>query len=349
MINTLVQVIASIFFLIILTLIAYSIYNQEIITNIHFYDNIQKQTLIIDGVYDFLNGERSLTTLNKLDDNFVELKPSINQSGGAEYSYNFWLYIDKAEFVINNTADYKALILRGSKRQVAYNSKNCLLKTGNKKYVFIKNPLIRIDNKCSKLIIEYNTVTNADALNYDGFDVNCNSPEKKDANMLGVYDLDKYDMNKNYTMITLVLKETSSTEDILYKNVTNCKLYLNGVVVLDRNVNSPYGANGNDSGSTVMKHNKGPLYINPGDIYAKTTTATNGAVNYEKDDRLTATGSKSCMRMANLSYFNYALKPVEIDKLFNAKFNKTEITLIKTLSPTISSKLDPEFTDPKPY
>ncbi len=338
--NLILQVIAGLFFVTILALIAYSVFDKEYYNIIkHVGDNNQRKKIkILDGIYDFKNGERVFTTQNPFDKLYLNLSPSVNQSGGAEYTYNFWIYVDNTKKTF--TSDYKAIILKGSKQKVAYNadkSGNCLIKN-KKKYVFIKNPLIRIDRNFSKLLVEYNTITNVDALNYDGAIVNnCNSENLRDNNMIGVYDLDKASIQKKFNMITLVIKETSSNEDILYKNNTTCKLYLNSVLVLDREVNSPYNTD-STSGSTVMRQNNGKFYINPVNVYSESTT---------KSDEISEPDS---MKIADLTYYNYALELLDIQNLFNRKFNSKEITLtMLSKDYEVGTKILPDFENPKSY
>lgn len=343
--NIIIQVIAGLFFVTILALIAYSIFDQEYYNALTKYNTVRKKVNIINGIYDFRNGERTFTTQNVFEKNYINLSPSVNQSGGAEYTYNFWLYVDSSQTPFDT--DYKALILKGSKQKVIYDgekSGNCLIKN-NKKYVFIKNPLIRISKDLSKLLIEYNTITNVDALNYDGsMRNNCNSKDLRDSNMIGIYDLNKANIEKKFTMITLVIKETSSTEDILYRNTTNCKLYLNSVLVLDREVNSPYN-NDATSGSTVMKQNNGKFYINPIGIYENTIKSNN--VTVTTYDEVT---KSDAIKMANLSYYNYAIELLDIQKLYSEKFNTNEVTFnMNSKSYNVGTKILPDFESPKSY
>ena len=105
-------------------------------------------------------------------------------------------------------------------------------------------------------------------------------------------------------MFTVVLKETTPENDILNKFKTICKIYLNDILMLDRVVEGPYNGLEYDSidisGTAAMKHNKGPLYLNPG---IQTTT-------------------NQTLQMADLTYYNYALESNDIKNIFNNGFNK---------------------------
>jgi hypothetical protein len=62
-----------------------------------------------------------------------------------------------------------------------------------------------------------------------------------------------------------------------------------------------------------MKHNRGPLYINPGDILAADTSRDDRPVKKEDD-----------LKMADMSYFNYALTDAEILALFKKGTTNTD-------------------------
>lgn len=341
------QIITAIFLLLIFVIIGYAIYDKAYLKTIINSNSPKSEINIIDGIYDYQSlGEVSFNTSNKYSTNYLPLNPSINQSGGAEYSYNFWLYKSNLTNVL--TSDYKVLFFRGSKQSIYYNKAyngNCLITNNiNNPYVLIKNPLVRLSKDGKKLIVEYNTITNPDSLNSDG-NVNCNSidPNATDDNMLGIYDFDTTYDNK-FSMITIVLKETSSDSDIMNQNNTSCKLYVNGTLILDRNTNSPYSGTGLSSGSTVMKHNKGSLWVAPvGIVGGISGTTPNDTIVRNNGN------STSPLAIADLNYYNYALTQSEITKLFNKKYNNyvwnpsSRSQWLNT-----SDRLPIDFVDPKP-
>jgi hypothetical protein len=130
---------------------------------------------------------------------------------------------------------------------------------------------------------------------------------------LGVYNMDNYIYNKKWFMVTVVLREITPENDILYKNKTSCKIYMNGINVLDRIVESPYS---NTFGSAVMKHNRAPLHVNPGNIFSTSSSA-------DSNPFVTSGTGTSALQMANLHYYNYALNDADIVALFNKGFTKT--------------------------
>ena len=294
-----IQIVFAILFVLILTFVAYFVYNREMFNSFSS-NNIQKEVSIFTGILDFSSSQFNFETYNKNASSFKDLTPSVNQQGGAEYSYNFWLYKNSEDL---NSYEDIVLLLRGSDTEIPYISdKQCSLqKNINKKYYLVKNPLIRLADKSDSLIVEYNTLTSPDAYRESGKSaIDCQTLKSFDKNkgLLGIYDLDRQDYNKKWFMVSVVLQETNPNGDILTKNKTVCKIYLNGSLVLDRVVESPHGTS---YGSSTMKHNRGKLYV-----------------NLQKIDQ------EDILKMADLSYFNYSLDGKKIAQLFNKKFTQAE-------------------------
>lgn len=312
--SILIQIILAIVLVLILLLIAYLVYKKE-----SYYNSISlKRTVsIFDGILDFSNIQTSYNTTNKTASSYRNLSPSINQNGGAEYSYNFWIYMDKNKLISDvNTSDI-VLFLRGNKQVYKYtNSKNCQLSDIGK-YVLVKNPLVRIKSDGSALIVEYNTITNPDSYRENGSNrINCNTGVWNDKNkgLLGIYNMDNSIFDKKWFMVSIVLKEITPTDDIFNKNKTSCKIYINGVNMLERIVESPY--NGTTEGSPTMKHNSGPLYINPGDIFGDTP-----------DSNPIPPSLDSTLMLSDLKYFNYELTENEIISLYSSGITKESVKL----------------------
>jgi hypothetical protein len=312
--NTIIQIILAILLVILLLFIATMIYNYESIVNFRNSYRVDKEIIIFDGIMDLSANQWTYNTYNKNSTSFKDLTPSINQGGGAEYSYNFWLYMDQEKMrseMEGSTDEDVVLMLRGSKKRVPYsNDKNCLNSTNG--HIFVKNPLIRLKSDGGAIVVEYNTVTNPDAYRENGNSViNCSgSWMDKNKGHLGIYDMNDYSKtyDKKWFMFTLVLQEITPDNDILYKNKTSCKIYINGINVLDRVVESPYDGS---YGSAAMKHNRGMLYINP---------SIDSAVNPFK---LKDNASGSAVQIANLRYYNYSLKEADIIKFYQNSFTKS--------------------------
>ena len=324
MISNIIQIFLGIFIVLILLLIAWLVYNYEKIDMLKSRNNIKKKTRLFKGVYDYgVHDELAFHTYSKESGNyFRDLVPSVNQKGGAEYSYNFWLKMDKAKLKDQTLCDDIILLMKGDKIQLNYlTDAECKIKNNNNKYIFIKNPLIRIDSKnLNSLVVEYNTITNPDSYRSNGNNlIKCNGGSYDDRNQgyLGIYDMKSSEFDKRWFMITLVLKEITPENDILNKFKTSCKIYLNSIKMLDREVESPYNGETIDSiGSAAMKHNRAPLYVNP-----------TKQICHEEDGKLTE--KAEALMMADLDYYNYALEHEDVKKIFNKGFNKEKYDLLE--------------------
>lgn len=313
---TIIQIIFAIILIFFLLFIANMIYNYENMMTMKNSYTVRKEIPIFDGIIDFkdqLNWKYN--TFDKRVSSFKDLTPSINQNGGAEYTYNFWIYMDKKALNDNTTSNDLVLLLRGSSLKFPYKNKSHCEVMKNGQYILVKNPLIRMKSDGSAIIIEYNTVTNPDAYRENGQNViNCSGTwMDQNRGMLGIYNMIDYVYDKKWFMFTVVLKEINANNDILYKNKTSCKIYINGITVLDRIVESPYEGS---YGSAAMKHNRGPLHINPGDIFGPVQDKN----PFNPDNQSNA---DSPLMMANLTYFNYAVSDAEVMQLFSRKFSKT--------------------------
>ena len=117
MISNIIQVFLGIFIIVILMIIAFLVFNYERIDVLKNANNIKKKIKIFKGIYDYSRGEESYNTFNKFSSSYKELIPSINQKGGAEYSYSFWLYMDRNELSDAAPNEDIILFLRGSKKK----------------------------------------------------------------------------------------------------------------------------------------------------------------------------------------------------------------------------------------
>jgi hypothetical protein len=323
---TIIQIIFAAALVLLLLFVAYMIYNYEAVINVRNAYVLKREVPLFDGYIDFINSTNwSYNTYDKTSSSFKDLTPSINQNGGAEYTYNFWMYLDKTKLKSVSSTDI-ILLMRGNKIQSPYNNEtNCALYRKGK-YILVKNPLIRMQADGSAIVVEYNTLTNPDSYRENGKNaIDCSgSWMDQNRGMLGIYNMNDYTYDKKWFMFTIVLKEINPDTDILYKNKTSCKMYINGVNVQDRVVESPYNGS---YGSAAMRHNRGPLYINPGDIFG-----TNESENPVKNTLETT------IMMANLTYFNYALSETEVMQLFNKKFTKSP-----AVPPTTSSSVGDRY------
>ena len=293
--NTLLQVIMAIIVVLLLGVISYSIYNNDIRTNLYNMSSkkiTKKQVPVFKGIYSYKNSKVSYNTNNPELGDYVALDPSINQTGGAEYSYNFWLYKTA-------TCATTPLFIRGSDLKVSYNSNkyNCKSDEG---WYLVKNPLVTLlkgETGYHGLVVELNSLSEPDGYKLNASKPTCSSVNDilKHESFIGIKNMDNsYD--EKWTMITLVVRETNPSSDIIFRNKANVKFYVNGILHVEKNVGNE------DNGSTAMLHNHGKLHINP----ESTTDNT----------------SKKTM-IADLLYSNYVLTIDEITALYKAKFTTT--------------------------
>lgn len=369
MINTIIQILLSVFLIAIMAFISYSIYNKDLINSIDLSSSNRKITKVFTGIIDYtVDKDISIETYYKKNYGYLDINPSINQNGGSEYSYNFWLYfdIDQSTGVINkdysyniiskddtnviNIAaypDYKkykyiVLFYKGEEqtskiplKYVEGSTYDCshLLTNNFEENIIIKNPLIKLRNDGKKLIIDYNNINYPTSYNTNSKDINCkdlnNFLDQTNDNKFGFKEIDVDTYKKRFNMITVVFKEQPNTEQLFYKNNASCKIYFNKKLVSDRLAQVNNLENNNFIfKSRAMKSNFSKLHINP-DI--------DGNKNINKlilSDTITET---SPLQMADLTYFNYALNETEINRLYDNGFNKYP-AIIKKRIQTIYSK-----------
>jgi hypothetical protein len=357
MFNTIIQILLAIFVILILGFIAYSIYDRDYVKSVRLYNTNKMQTKIFTGVYPFCgDGAIRLETMNRDDPYFVDINPSVNQNGGAEYSYNFWLYFnitdgkriinrDNANNVLaaaDDVNEYIVLFYKGVKQLIPYKQYNYSCDTINKnntskatKYILVKNPLVKISNDGKELIVEYNNISAPDTYNSSAVPLVCtdtsilNSLTELSKNKLGIKEIDTNLYNKTYNMITIVMQESPSNEEALFSNRTNCKIYFNGTLIADRstyNNNIIEDNNINSVISTAMKKNLGSLFINPSanlkEVGIESPFLNRYINKIAKNESTDATRADCPLKMADMSYFNYVLSEGEIKLLYSKGFDE---------------------------
>lgn len=319
------QIIISLIVLLLMGYVAYNIYLIELQSMFNGENNIRREVNIIKGVYDFYsNKEWKYNTNNKTHNNYLPIKSSINQQGGAEYSYNFWLYVNKEKLEkYNNESKDIALLLKGEK--IFYynvNNYNCSARSSDEIIIptlLTKNPLIRINHNGSKLAVDYNNILSPDSYQYNSSYEECGQTkpnanwETKNKNLLGIWDIP---FDNKWFMITIVMKEIADSANILAVNRAMCKIYMNGMLVFDDKVETKYGVELNNTHSATHKDNKSPLYINPGLTNIISRDANNG-VNLDQFYDTTKIGEENILKMGDIKYFNYAISEDMINEIFN--------------------------------
>lgn len=362
MLNIIVQILLGIFLVLIMGFIAYSIFDREYLSSIRFFPTNKKETKIFTGIYQLSEDQAKIETINKNDPYYLNINPSVNQNGGAEYSYNFWLYYnikpsigqiianDRTGTALNRDA-FIVLFYKGVKQLIPYkqNRLSCDTDKGDTyqpyPYFLVKNPLVKLNNNGKEIVVEYNNLNTPDSFNSSAIKLNCSEVKNNmygtNVNKLGVKNINTDMYNKTWNMITIVIQESPSNEEKLFTNRTNCKIYYNSTLIADRSTynNDILDLNNENGVSTAMKNNIGNLYINPkqniADAYktifpsAEEENLINKIGLQTEDDGIK---KDSPVKMANMSYFNYALSDNEILELFKKGFKKEASDLSIRLS-----------------
>jgi len=341
--------------------IAYSIFDREYLSSIRLYNTNKKETKIFTGIFPLNVGEARIETINKNDPYYLNINPSVNQNGGAEYSYNFWLYFNIkpsiGRIIENNSAvsslnqdAFIVLFYKGVKQLVPYkqNRLSCDTDKGDTDqphpYILVKNPLVKLNNNGKELVVEYNNLNNPDSFHSSAITLVCNEVKNSmygtNVNKLGVKNINTDMYNKTWNMVTIVLQESPSNEEKLFTNRTNCKIYFNSTLIADRSTynNDVLNLNNETGISTAMKNNIGNLYINPlktiKNAYstirpiATEQNLISNIVELTEDDGIK---KDSPIKMADMSYFNYALSDNEILELYKKGFKKEASDLVSRM------------------
>jgi hypothetical protein len=312
-----------------------------------FSSSNKKNTKIFKGILDYAKSDEiALETYNKLAPAYVDINPSINQNGGAEYTYNFWLCFNKNTNNVlvdvpgttqNDYKEYAYIILfyKGEKNTLPFNSfgYECgngeIIKSLENK-ILIKNPLVKIRNDAREIIVEYNNINYPESYNNGSDKLSCslnNTAEDniktlnlRSKNKFGIKDIQYNEYGQVFNMVTIVFQENQKGRDSININNTNCRVYLNGALVADRLANTnPIEADTISSfKSRVMKSNLSKFYINPYKKNLANSTSFKPS-SFTATDQIT---NVSPILMADLSYYNYALNNYEIANLYRQGFNK---------------------------
>lgn len=337
-----IQVVMAIALVIILCVVAFLVYNAEMLKAIRESGKVRREVPIFTGVKDLgISKDEVYTTLDVNDPMYRNIENSVNQKAGAEYTYNFWLYLksglstgtnDQARDEITTDAgltknDTKTvlsdhnkpyvLLLRGDKKAVPFKSLCAEANDANMKVdVLVKQPMIKLSRKYDVLSVELNTQTSPEGVKEKSRNTCKNFGSQVSWDTLNSYRIgvknvaDK--LKGKWSMITVVVQDTFPSDPLPIRNKVRVRIYINGSLEVDRYVDGKLAET--SSNATLLRPNSGKLYIAPrisanlgGTSPTTLTTEISGANN---------------VLMANLTYFNYAVDNVQIKSLFDAQFPK---------------------------
>ena len=368
-----IQVFVAIAIIIIMFVIAFSVYNMEFLKSVQDFGKVRIQTPIFTGIKDLNTSKDEIyDTVNVSSPVFLNIGPSFNQGSGTEYSYNFWLYLDpqpattgqkctafnapdktqqqytdkgiesvldtngndsdltKKPIILfmkgDKTPYYYTTMCNGNRNTAPGNATNASIKSD----LLVKSPLVKLEQGCNILTVEFNTYASPDAVKQSAKntcnDIN-NSWEYMNSYKVGIKNLQT---NTNYVkhwfMVSIVLQDTLPTDPYPIRDKIRCVMYVNGTVELDRYIDGKLGEI--STMGSVIKLNTGNFYVNPvitaNNVYFHNENGNvvkkNGSFNYTDPSNII--NQPQSVMMSDLNYFNYALSVDDVSGLFNAGITK---------------------------
>ena len=363
--NPVTQVIIALIILLLMGYVAYNIYLIELHHMFKGNNDIRKETEIFNGIIDFKEvRELKYNTKNRAHENYRDISPSINQQGGAEYTYNFWLYVDQARIrQLKNDRQKDILLFLKGEKTVYFNNDynyNCMYKSADDSSVkhpvlLTKNPLVRLSYDGKNLAVDYNNILSPDSYQNNSKYNRCDSVDNnklwwdRNKNMIGVYDIE---FSSKWFMVTIVMKEVADNNNILTKNRAICRIYINGLLIFENKLETIYGSK-QDIYSATFKNNNSPLYINP--VFDMKYGTTSNGVRKESGEATTIiernlpyldmntvkldndkyqeidnpNDISGIIKMGDLKYYNYALEADAINQLFRTGLKNVKLDVNK--------------------
>tara|TARA_B100000963_G_C22637145_1_gene678227 strand:- start:2747 stop:3685 length:939 start_codon:yes stop_codon:yes gene_type:complete len=149
---------------------------------------------LIKGQIPLSNSEIEFNTYNDKSGNYVKMPISINNDGGSQYTYSFWLNKKPSQ----EYAD-RIILLKGLKDDTD---------------ITIKNPLIKFGDDSDKLIIQFNTTNN-------------NNNEIVLGENNNIFDITTGDI---WYLVTIVFKDSYNNKTN-FENGVVVLIYLNGSLI----------------------------------------------------------------------------------------------------------------------
>jgi len=349
--------------------ISYTVYNKEYINSIDLSTSNRKITKVFSGILDYSKESNlEFETFNKTDYTYIDINPSINQNGGAEYSYNFWLYFDvdsssnvivpstiggssnfttlgagstadQGLITVNATkyADYKYIILlyKGENKQLPLKNNSSLSYNCNHKtfdyddQIIIKNPLIKIRNDGKQIIVDYNNINSPESYNSDFQNLLCT-----DANFLETRNNNKIGI-KNINVDNYKRKFNMITIVFKEQSETEQLFYKKNAsckIYLNKKlITDRLATIENIENDQIAKFNSRVMKSNFSKLHINpiNNSGISTIPNHTLGDGITETPA---LQVADLTYFNYALTQTEIDRLYDNGFNKYPASFKKIIA-----------------
>jgi|APGre2960657404_1045060.scaffolds.fasta_scaffold00052_22 hypothetical protein len=327
-----VQVVVAMLLVIGFFLLAFFIYNKDAIEAATVKRSVKVKTYIFRGIKDLdIANNETYDTSDRTHPTFREMPNSINQHGGAEFSYSFWMYkaektttVPVLEAVVNDKLvnDDLLLLVRGSNR--LQNFKNvCNKEPQSSANVMVKCPLIKFQGqRWEYLVVELNTSQNPDGVREQAVN-KCNVTRSAgwgsvNAHKLALGGFDDANFIEKWFNVAVVISDTEPTDNLPVRNKVRVRIYVNGVLEMDRYVDNRLGEVTSENPSVLLQ-NHGPLHVAPTPV-----SFTRSGINVTQVTRANPkpTGTNPPLFMANLVYMSYAASPEEIKNLYKDGFDK---------------------------
>lgn len=348
------QIVTAIILVLLLCAFGFLMYNMEAVNNAVASAKVKKQISIFSGIAD-LRSESSYNTTVKMDPTFRDISPSVNQPSGAEMTYNFWMYKEGSLFsepVIGNDIQFTdaglrpddfVLFVHGDKK--AYDYKNvCGVEKNDIK---IKCPLVKLERGGDVLTVEFNTISSQDAVKEQARNA-CREFSTDwlfmNAHKIAIRGFRNPENDKKWNMVSIILQDTSPNDPLPIRNKIRCRIYVNGVLQLDRYVDSGIGL---ASGQSLLRRNNSYFHVAPRVTITPYRYSAPGSSSVTRDANTTTKviNTENSLMMADLTYFNYALGSDDVKALYAKGFTKDMAAKLNTNIMTSSIK-DASIVEP---
>lgn len=329
-----IQAILALAIVIILFVVGFMIYNYEYLKAFRAKGITKQKVVIFEGVKDLYNVKDDVyPTQDKNSAQYRDLTPSYNQQGGTEMTYNFWMYmaddyVTNREVTPNAETDVglkepghqQILFVRGSTNRINYPNicKNI------KHDIMVKCPLVKLEDNGKVMTVEFNTLQGTDAIIENAPPV-CseltNNWYVANAHKIAIKEINSGAMVNKFNMYTIIIQDTYPTDPHPYRNKVRCRIFVNGQLKFDKYVDGVVSPKANNF--STLKTNVGNLTIAPMVEFISDISTGNVVVAKEGTSRKPLAENK--LRLANLSYFNYAIPQAEIDNLFASGYDNKPV------------------------
>ena len=178
--------------------------------------NNKSQVKVFNGYYSLsqLVG-KNFTTVNKTSSSYVPIKPSVNIKGGAQFSYNFWLFVNDPSKIVGT-----CIFLRGDPSKYSYSitdNVNNYTQNINDHVAFC--PMLSFGPNPMEFKVNFNTINNVNESLYIATVNSDDSNFRK--NLLSLY-------GNKWVCITIVFEDNMPIND--FENGVIVKFYVNDVL-----------------------------------------------------------------------------------------------------------------------